>query len=130
MANTTMNDVIQSFHTHPMSKKALPEGLEEAFFQSALAIYELEISPLEYNDESHAFNSDIGRPVVYTLGIMMYVEYLIRELSRIEKLNGVYGKDIQLTGNDASKRVTKADLELELERAQQLLHKQKIHAYN
>ena len=60
----------------------------------------------------------------------MYIEYLTRELDRIQKLNGFHGKDIQLTGSDESKRTTKANLELELERSNQLLHKQKVHGYN
>lgn len=125
-----MNDVIQSFHTHPLSKKILPDGLEKAFFMSALAIYELEISSLEYNDETTEFGTEVSRAAVYTLGLLMYVEYLTRELSRLEKLNGFYGKDIHLTGNDTSKRVTLEDLQLEMARANEYLHKQKIHAYN
>lgn len=127
---TTMNDVIQSFHTHPMSKNTLPEGLEQAFFNSALAVYELEIESLDYNEETSEFGVEVSRAAIYTLGLLMYVEYLTRELSRLEKLNGFYGKDIHLTGNDASKRVTLDDLNLEIERANEYLHKQKIHAYN
>lgn len=127
---TTQEDVINSFHTHPMAKNALPEGLENAFFQSALAVYELEISSLPYDDTEHSFSIDIGRTAVYTLGMMMYAEYLTRELSRIEKLNGFHGKDIQLTGSDTSKRVTLSDLQEERMRVDELLHKQKTHAYS
>lgn len=127
---TTINDVIQSFHSHPMSKTALPEGLENEFFMSALAQYELEIKDLNYDDTHSQFNSKLDRGVVYTLGLMMYLEYVTRELSRAEKLNGFKGKDIQLTGSDSSKNVTYKDLVLEKERIQELLHKQKVHAYN
>lgn len=127
---TTENDVIQSFHSHPMAKKELPEGLEHQFFLSALALYELEISDLKYDEELGEFENDIGRNVVYTLGMLMYVEFLTRELSRIEKLNGFYGKDIQMTGSDGSKRITLSDLQLEINRVQELLHKQKDHSYN
>lgn len=127
---TTQNDVLQSFHSHPMAKKELPDGLENQFFLSALAVYELEIKSLDYDETTLEFSEDIGREVIYTLGMLMYCEYLTRELSRIEKLNGFYGKDIQMTGNDTSKRVTYSDLQLELQRANELLHKQKTHAYN
>lgn len=127
---TTQNDIIQSFHTHPMIKNKLPDGLEEHFFLSALAQYEIDISPLGYDEKTLEFDHNIGRSAVYILGMIMYCEYLTRELSRIEKLNGFYGKDIHMTGNDASKRVTYSDLELELRRVQILLHKQKKHAYN
>lgn len=127
---TTLEDVINSFHTHPLAKKALPEGLESAFFESALAFYELEINNLDYDTTTQKFADKLDRAVVYTLGMLMYVEYLTRELSRAEKLNGFHGKDIQLTGSDESKRTTKADLELELERCYQILHKQKTHGYS
>lgn len=127
---TTRADVIQSFQSHPMAKKALPEGLENEWFQSALAQYELEIDELEYNDTTTKFSSKLNRSVIYTLGLLMYLEYVTRELSRAEKLNGFYGKDIHLTGSDSSKNVTYKDLVLEKERVQELLHKQKVHGYN
>ena len=113
-----------------MAKKALPEGLEDEWFNSALAQYELEIDELNYNDDVSEFDSKLKHSVVYTLGLIMYLEYVTRELSRAEKLNGFYGKDIQLTGSDASKNVTYKDLIFEKERVQELLHKQKTHAFN
>lgn len=127
---TTEIDVIQSFHSHPMVKKELPAGLEHQFFLNALAFYELEIDDLGYDEAKEVFTSKIDRGAILTLGMLMYVEFLTRELSRIEKLNGFHGKDIQMTGSDGSKRVTLADLQLEINRVQELLHKQKNHAYN
>ena len=127
---TTEDDVIQSFHSHPMSKTELPVGLEHQFFLNALAQYELEIAPLGYNDKTKEFDNAISRSAIFTLGMIMYVEFLTRELSRIEKLNGFHGKDIQMTGSDGSKRVTYDDLQLEINRVQELLHKQKQHSYN
>ena len=127
---TTKADVIQSFRTHPMAKKALPEGLEDEWFNSALAQYELVIDELNYDDENAQFGSKLKSSVVYTLGLIMYMEYVTRELSRAEKLNGFKGKDIQLTGSDASKNVTYKELIFEQQRVQELLHKQKTHAFN
>lgn len=127
---TTFEDVLNSFHTHLQEKQLLPTGLENAFFESALAYYELEIDHLDYNEDESKFDSKHNRTVVYTLGMIMYTEYLTRELSRIEKLQGFHGKDIQLTGSDESKRTTKSDLELELQRCNEYLHKQKRHGYN
>lgn len=127
---TTKADVIQSFRTHPMAKKALPEGLEDEWFNSALAQYELDIDELDYDDENSQFNSKLKSSIVYTLGLIMYMEYVTRELSRVEKLNGFRGKDIQFTGSDASKNVTYKELIFEQQRVQELLHKQKTHAFN
>lgn len=130
MQNTTEIDVINSFHSHPMSKNLLPTGLEHQFFLNALAQYELEIQELGFDEETKEFTAKISRESVFTLGMLMYIEFLIRELSRIEKLNGFHGKDIQMTGSDGSKRVTLSDLELEISRVNELLHKQKLHSYS
>lgn len=130
MQNTTEIDVINSFHSHPMSKNLLPAGLEHQFFLNALAQYELEIQELGFDEETKEFTAKISRESVFTLGMLMYIEFLIRELSRIEKLNGFHGKDIQMTGSDGSKRVTLSDLELEISRVNELLHKQKLHSYS
>lgn len=127
---TTEIDVINCFHSFPMAKKELPHGLEHQFFLNALAEYELEISELGYDETREEFVDTISRNAILTLGMIMYVNYLTRELSRIEKLNGFHGKDIQMTGSDGSKRITLADLELELDRVNSLLHKQKTHAFN
>ena len=127
---TTEIDVINCFHSFRMAKKELPSGLEHQFFLNALAEYELEISELGYDETREEFVDTISRNAILTLGMIMYVNYLTRELSRIEKLNGFHGKDIQMTGNDGSKRITLADLELELDRVNSLLHKQKTHAFN
>lgn len=127
---TTEIDVINCFHSFPMAKKELPSGLEHQFFLNALAEYELEISELGYDETREEFADTISRNAILTLGMIMYVNYLTRELSRIEKLNGFHGKDIQMTGSDGSKRITLADLELELDRVNSLLHKQKTHAFN
>lgn len=59
----------------------------------------------------------------------MYVSYLQRELSRVMALNGIYGKDVQLTGQDATKRVTKQELDDQIALVERLLHRQKDHAY-
>ncbi|MGK3946938.1 hypothetical protein ABK046_52300, partial [Streptomyces caeruleatus] len=77
-----------------------------------LGDYELDISALTFDETTMEFNSQLSRYVVKTLGMLMYTYYLTRELSRAEKLNGISGKDFSLTGMDATKRVTLADLEL------------------
>ena len=44
-------------------------------------------------------------------------------------LNGIYGKDIQITGQDATKRVTKQEVDDQIARVEVLLHRQKTPAY-
>lgn len=113
-----------------MEKKELPEGLEDEWFVSALSQYELEIDTLEYDFDTNKFNDKLNNAVIYTLGLIMYQEYLTRELSRTLKINGFRGRDVQMTGSDTAKRMTYSELQNEINRVQELLHKQKTHAFN
>ncbi len=129
MENTSYNDILSSFHSHPMSKYALNENLEYQWFQDALGIYELEIQELVFDKELRVFDKRLTRYQIKTIGLIMYTFYLTRELSRLEKLQGISSKELSITGNDESKRITYADLKLELDRADDLLNKQKQHCY-
>jgi hypothetical protein len=128
---TTFSDIETIFHSMPLTKFDIPEGLEKAWLAVAVADYELNIdAPLGYSAETSEFSGDLDMTVQRTLAQMMYVQYLQRELSRVMALNGIYGKDVQLTGQDATKRVTKQELDDQLARVESLLHRQKDPAYN
>ena len=127
--STPYIEVLNVFHSLVKSKIEIDEGLEYQWFLNALADYELEISSLNYLDIQKVFAKTLSRQVIRTLGLFMYVNYLTQELSRVMKLNGIIGKDISLTGMDATKRVTIQELESEKLYAEKLLHKQKQHCF-
>lgn len=128
--NTSYLDVLNVFHSLLKSKFEIDMDLEYQWFLNALADYELELSELNYLESQRVFADSLPRYIVKTLGIIMYVNYLTQELSRVMKLNGIIGKDISLTGMDATKRVTIEELQSEKIYAEKLLHKQKQHAFN
>ena len=127
--STSYLDVLKVFHSLLKSKFEINEDLEYQWFLNALADYELEISSLDYSDNQKIFANTLSRQITRTLGLFMYVNYLTQELSRVMKLNGIIGKDISLTGMDATKRVTIQELESEKLYAEKLLHKQKQHCF-
>lgn len=128
---TTFTEIETMFHSMPLTKYVIAEELEQEWLKIAVSDYELELgSDLQYNAEDKAFPEKLDGSVIRVLALMMYVCYLQRELSRVMALNGIYGKDIQITGGDATKRVTKQELEAELQRVNIFLHKMKTHAYN
>jgi len=130
MANTTKIDVINSFHSNPMTKTAFPNGLEDQWFIDAVGEYENEVKALGYDESNEEFTSRLPQIIIKTLGMIMYTYSLTRELSRIEKLNGFNTKDVSMTGVPASKTITKDDLEIELSRVNHYLNKQKTSAYS
>ena len=128
--NTSYLDVLNVFHSLLKSKFEIDEDLEYQWFLNALADYELEIGFIEFSEGSRSFSYALPRYIIKTLGLIMYVNYLTQELSRVMKLNGIIGKDISLTGMDATKRVTLEELQSKKIYAEKLLHKQKQHAFN
>ena len=128
--NTSYIDVLNVFHSLLKSKFEIDEDLEYQWFLNALADYELEIGFIEFSEGSRSFSYALPRYIIKTLGLIMYVNYLTQELSRVMKLNGIIGKDISLTGMDVTKRVTLEELQSEKIYAEKLLHKQKQHAFN
>lgn len=127
---TTFADVEQKFHSMPLTKYEIPEGLEAEWLSTAVADYELNLGvELGYDEATKEFAGQLGKTAVRTLAQMMYVSYLQRELDRVSRLNGIYGKDVQLTGQDATKRITKQMLDDQIAEVEVLLHRQKQPAY-
>lgn len=128
---TTFAEIETMFHSMPLTKYVIAEELEQEWLKVAVADYELDLScDLEYDPDTLAFSSKLENTTVRVLSLMMYVCYLQRELSRVMALNGIYGKDIQITGGDATKRVTKSELESEMSRVRERLHKLKKNSFN
>jgi hypothetical protein len=127
---TTFAEIETNFHSMPLTKYTIVPELEQEWLKNAVADYELDLScDLKYDDEKLQFETKLDRQTVRVLALMMYVCYLQRELSRVMALNGIYGKDVQITGTDATKRVTKQELESEMGRVKERLHKMKRHAF-
>lgn len=127
---TTFSEIETMFHSMPLTKFDIPEGLEAEWLKIAVADYEFNLGcDLEYDAEQRAFAGTLPMIAARTLAQMMYVSYLQRELSRVMALNGIYGKDIQITGQDATKRVTKQELDSQKELVEVMLHRQKDPAY-
>ena len=123
-------EVKSIFRSMPQTRFDIPEALEDQWLKTAVADYELNVGrELPYDDVTKEFAETIPAIVQITLGRMMYVSYLTRELSRVMALNGIYGKDVQLTGQDATKRVTKQELDDQITLIETLLHRQKDHSY-
>lgn len=128
---TSFSDIQDLFHTLPQTKFEIETSLEAEWLRKAVADYELNLGvDLQYDLNIQEFKSELSMVTQRTLAQMMYVFYLERELSRVMALTGIYGKDIQLTGQDATKRVTKQELDSQIQTVEKLLHRQKKPSYN
>lgn len=121
----TKTDVIDSFETLIRERVPLPQGLVELWFEQALGQYELEIGDAGYNRDAGAFAEWVNRAVITTLGYMMKVMYVERELSRVNKINNIITNDIKLNGNGETKKYTYNELLEERAAAADYINKQK-----
>lgn len=130
MANTSAEDVINSFQSTIRDRELLAPGLQYQWFLDALGEFQLEISELDYDTATQVFGSELPLYVINTLGYLMKVRYLERELSRVNKLNNIITKDLSLNGMGDAKRATAAEYASELARTKELIHKQKTHFFS
>lgn len=129
MANTTRQDVISSFESLFADQNIIPQELEIRWFTDALAEYELENRTLGFDATSNEFLSELVPGVLMTLAYLMKIRYCERELSRVNKINNLYTKDVQLNGNGDTKRYTASELATEIARAKDFINKQKVSFY-
>jgi len=129
MANTTYQEVIDSFESTFQNKYVLAEGLVKQWFLDSVAEFSLELENLNFDTTTNTFDRVLPRWIIVSLGLMMKVKYCIREISRVNKLNNIIGKDISFNGNGDTKKYTKEELDSELTRLNKLLDNQKPTAY-
>ncbi|NMB43087.1 MAG: hypothetical protein GX995_03025, partial [Clostridiales bacterium] len=67
MANTTANDVIQSFESSFQDKKVFPEGLEMMWLKKANGRYSVELEPLNFDDATKEYDKKLDQYVIDTL---------------------------------------------------------------
>lgn len=130
MRNTTFSDVIDSFESSFMDKKELPITLETMWFKKAVGQFSTEIEPLTYDEMLEQFNSELSQYVIDTLGTMIKVYYLERELSRVNKIASIIGKDLSVNGSNGLQKYTKNELDSVKSDLVERLEKLKPSAYN
>jgi hypothetical protein len=129
MANTTSQDVLNSFESTFQDKHILPTDLVEQWLLDCIGEYCLQNEILNYDKTTKEFDRELHQWQITTLGIMIKIKYCIREVSRINKLNNIIGKDISYNATGDSKKYSKAELDSEITRLTQLLEYQKPTAY-
>lgn len=129
MANTAKQAVFDVFESLIREKTALSATLEAQWLLDAIAEYGVELDELTYDSTTGTFDTVLPQATITTLGYMMKISYLRREVSRVNKMNNIITKDLSLNGNGDSKRFTLEELREEISRAQDFVNKQKTSYY-
>lgn len=107
---TQLSDVIESFESSFMDKKEIPDSLEMMWLKKAIAQFCVEISPLKYDEELGEFDYDLDQYTIDVLATMIKIYYLERELSRVDKIASIVGKDLSINGTNGLQKYTQEEL--------------------
>lgn len=97
--NTTANEVIESFESSFSDRRILPDELVFLWLKKAVARYSVELDSLTFDEDSKEFDCKLEQYVIDTLAQFMKELYQEREVSRVNKIASIVGKDISLNGN-------------------------------
>jgi hypothetical protein len=129
MANTTYNDVLSAFESSFQDKYTIQPALIYEWFNKAVGMFSLELWELSFDADAKEFDKALPQNIVNCLSELMKMLYQERELSRINKLNNIVGKDLAFNSTGDAKKATKLELDYLKMRADEILHKLKQPAY-
>lgn len=130
MANTTAQNVYDSFESSFMDKHEIPENLELMWLNKAVAEYSTEIEPLNFIEELMEFDAKLSQYVVDVLGQMIKVFYVERQVSRVNKIASVVGNDLSINGQNGLQKYTSVELSQCKKDLADMVQKLKPSAYN
>lgn len=129
MECTTAREVFDSFESSFRDKEVIPESLELVWLKKAVGRYSIELSQLDFNEDTMSFSEKLDQYVIDTLGAFMKQSYQEREVSKVNKRVSIVGKDISIDGNNGSKTAARNELEYDDGKSIQMVQNQKLTAY-
>lgn len=128
MANTSAQDIYNSFEATFSDKQEIPESLEFQWLKMAISKYNVEIAidePLVFNTGLKTFSTELDQYVMDTLGQMMRTYYSERYASKVNKIASIVGKDISINGQGNLQKYAKDELEYHSDKMNDMIENQK-----
>jgi hypothetical protein len=129
MANTTAQDVFDSFESSFQDKKEIPQALELEWLKKAVGRFSVEVDPLDFDVTNMTFSTELDRYVIDTLGAFMKQSYQEREVSKVNKRISIVSRDFSIDGNNGSKNAARNELLYDESKSAQMVDNQKPTAY-
>jgi hypothetical protein len=129
MANTTAQDVFDSFESSFQDKKEIPQALELEWLKKAVGRFSVEVDPLDFDATNMVFSTELDRYVIDTLGAFMKQSYQEREVSKVNKRISIVSRDFSIDGNNGSKNAARNELLYDESKSAQMVDNQKPTAY-
>lgn len=129
MANTTAQEIIDSFESSFADRQVLPESLEIIWLKKAIGRYSIELDILNFDEDLLEFDCILNRYVIDTLASFMKQYYMERQYSLINKRVSIVGKDLSIDGSGSQKTHTKNELDYAEFQSSDMVENQKPTAY-
>lgn len=126
-------EVVASFEATFQDKQVIPDSLERQWFKMAVARYNIELSPLVYDEDIEEFDEEEGEIDQYTIDTLaqfMKQFYQEREVSKINKRISIVGKDLSYDGSGQTKKYAKEEMDYVYNKSQEMIDNQKPPAYS
>ena len=130
MTGTQVQEIFDSFESSFKDKVIVPEALELLWLKKAIGRYSVELDPLTFDDTTGEFDPEIDQYVIDTLAAFMKQYYQEREVSRVNKMVSIVGKDLSVDGKGTSKTAARNELEYCDTKSDRMVANQKPTAYS
>ena len=129
MANTTANEVFDSFESSFQDKCLIPSDLELVWLKNAVARYSIEYEDISFDEDTMEFDSPLSQYTVATLGQFMKVLYQEREWNKVNKRVSISGKDFGIDATGSQKTAARYELEYNSDKSKEMIEHLKTTAY-
>lgn len=122
MANTTAQDVYDSFESSFRDKQVISDDLEFVWLLKAIGRYSVELDELTFDENTLEFDRKLDRYVIDTLGAFMKQSYQEREVSRVNKRVSIVGRDLSIDGSNGQKTAARSELDYDTSKSIEMIN--------
>ena len=122
MANTTAQDVYDSFVSSFRDKQVISDDLEFVWLLKAIGRYSVELDELTFDESTLEFDRKLDRYAIDTLGAFMKQSYQEREVSRVNKRVSIVGRDLSIDGSNGQKTAARSELDYDTSKSIEMIN--------
>ena len=122
MANTTAQDVFDSFESSFRDKQVISDDLEFVWLLKAIGRYSVELDELTFDENTLEFDRKLNRYAIDTLGAFMKQSYQEREVSRVNKRVSIVGRDLSIDGSNGQKTAARSELDYDTSKSIEMIN--------
>ena len=122
MANTTAQDVFDSFESSFRDKQVISDDLEFVWLLKAIGRYSVELDELTFDENTLEFDRKLDRYAIDILGAFMKQSYQEREVSRVNKRVSIVGRDLSIDGSNGQKTAARSELDYDTSKSIEMIN--------